>query len=206
MAKTAWFHRPSRRRERTISNAVALIGKVGGLAELPSAGEAQAIRLYRRATQAGLIQGRSARDFAAACVLASSRSLGVPRGLKEISHLADVSPRKVRRALSLLASTLHLSWAPPDPWDFLPRLASRLGLSWALEREAARLLTGAQEQGLRLSGSPMSIAAAALVLAAGGITSNAEAARTLGIPRRSLSRWGRKISKTLAAQTSPPPE
>lgn len=201
IAKTAWHFRPSRRRERTISNASALVGRIRRSVGLPEASEDQAISIYRRAAQAGLIQGRSARAFAAACVLASSRSMNVPRGLKEICRIADVNPRKVRRAISLLSSTFHLKWAPPDPWAFLPRLASKLGLSWAVERKAARLLTEAQEQGLRCSGSPMSIAAAALVLVTGGTISDADAARTLGIARRSVSRWRRRISRNLTSRT-----
>lgn len=193
LAQVEWRHRPSRHRERTTSKAVAFLMYASQSTGLPKAHTLEAISLYRRAAQQGLITGRSSQAFAAASLLAVSRSTRQPRGLKEISRIAGIRPRKVRKALNVLCSYLHIHRSLGDPRAFLPRFASQLSLPWSVEREAARFLAAAETRGLLCSGSPLNMAAAALVLASAGGVSEGYVSRMLGLSQSSISRWKQRI-------------
>lgn len=203
LAKLEWRHRPSRHRERAMARAVPSLVGICKSMQLPDASTAEAISLYRQAVENGLIVGRSSRAFAAASALAVSRSTQEPRTLKEVSRLAGSPPRRVRKALALLSSKFGLRLSLTNPQVFLPRLASAFSLPISVERDAEKVLALAQLRGILLCGSLINIAAAALVLASKGAISEGDTARKLGISRRSVANWRKRLLKEAIAAETP---
>ncbi|MFB6086392.1 MAG: transcription initiation factor IIB family protein [Halodesulfurarchaeum sp.] len=154
------------------------IRRVTAHLSLPKDIRDQACVLFESAQSADLLAGRSLEGFAAAAVYAVCRTNGLARTTREITEIAKANDDEFRAAYDAMNRDLGLRTGPIEPASYLPRFATELGLSPAVEAAARSLLdaTDPVDVGGR---NPSGVAAAALYAAtdveAGGPT-QAEAA------------------------------
>jgi transcription initiation factor TFIIB len=102
----------------------------------------------------------------AASLYLVSRSHGLPRTLREIASVSRLDKKEIARCYRVLCNELHLKLPPTDAIYMVSRLANDLGLSTSVQRQAIEILKNAENLKLCIGKNPMSLAAAALYIAA----------------------------------------
>lgn len=127
----------------------------------------RACDLYKSAQKEDLIQGRTLEGFAAACVYATCRCLGLPWERAEFKTVGRCPPNCVDVAYDVMNQELGLPTRPLSAKAFVPRYAAELDLSDAVRQDAEALAEQADES-RAMNGEGSVIAGAALYLAALG--------------------------------------
>ncbi|MEM1813629.1 MAG: transcription initiation factor IIB, partial [Sulfolobales archaeon] len=105
-------------------------------------------------------------SIVAAALYVACRVYKIPRTLDEISQFTKTSKKEVARCYRLLVRELSIKIPISDPADFVPRIASALGLSGSVVKKAIDILEEAKEAGLTAGKDPAGLAAAAVYIAA----------------------------------------
>jgi transcription initiation factor TFIIB len=154
------------KRERNQVYAFTEIRRVVDRLSLPNRVRDGACSLVRSAQDADLLRGRSLEGFAAASVYAAARVQSVARTRAEVVDAARASDAELAAAYDALNRELGLPTGPTDPGEFVPRFASRLGVSAGVERRAFELAERAVEEGVAVGRDPSGVAAGCLYTAA----------------------------------------
>ncbi|MFB6091456.1 MAG: transcription initiation factor IIB family protein [Haloquadratum sp.] len=157
--------RISTKRERNQVYAFTEIRRLTGALSLPERIRDHACSLFRSAQSEDLLRGRSLEGFAAACVYAACRVAGVSRTVDEVAGAAKATAAEQTAAYDAMNRDLGLPVGPTDPAEYLPRFASRLDLSGAVERRAREYVAEAADRGLAVGRNPSGVAAACLYTA-----------------------------------------
>jgi transcription initiation factor TFIIB len=152
--------------ERTLKQALAEINRMTSSLGLPQSVRETAGVIYRRALDENLVIGRSIEGVATGALYAAARQGGIPRTLDEMTTVARVDQQRIARAYRLLANELSLALGPPDPTAYLPRFASELDCSTAVQRQARDLLDSVSGTAYLSGKNPVGLAAAALYASA----------------------------------------
>lgn len=159
-------NRLSTSRERSIARAEAILERICSALRLPENVKEEAYAIYRRASELGVIRGRTLESMVAAAIYAAARKQGLPL---EIKTLAQYMSRPNRRTLTkdyrLLVEKLGLKMGPPDPAAYIPKIVSRLNLSRQAQDIALEIVGQARRLGLAAGKDPSGLAAAAVYLA-----------------------------------------
>lgn len=83
-----------------------------------------------------------------------------------MDNVSRVEQQKLERAYRYIVRELDLEVQPADPTDYLPRLASELGVSERVVQRARKLLQAPDDPGVHAGRNPVGLAAAALYAAA----------------------------------------
>jgi transcription initiation factor TFIIB len=150
---------------RNLAFALTEIVRLASHLKLPKNIREAAAVLYRRCLEEDLIRGRSIEGMASACLYAACRQCRVPRTLDEISEHARVKKKEIAKDYRYIMRELGFNLPPTNPIDYLPRFASRLGVSPAVQRRAMKILKEAIDKELLSGRSPKGIAAASLYIA-----------------------------------------
>ncbi|NUC71989.1 transcription initiation factor IIB [Haloterrigena sp. SYSU A558-1] len=153
-------------RERNLRQALGELSRMASALGVPRSVQEIASTLYQEALDADLLRGRSIEGIATAALYAACRQEDVPRSLDELARVSRVDRRRIGRAYRYIAQELELAIEPIDPELFLPRFCSALELGEETRREAQLIVDVTAEEGLHSGRSPVSIAAAAVYLAA----------------------------------------
>jgi len=153
-------------KERSLSTGLQELRRMASQMGLPNVMLELAASIYKQAVEQNLLPGRSIEAMASASLYMGSRISKAPRTLDEISEVAQVPRTEIGRAERYLRSELEINVPPISPVDYLPRLASETGLSSEVEMRAKQLIEQAEGEMVISGRDPMSIAAAALYLAA----------------------------------------
>ncbi len=151
--------------DRNIAKAITYIQGVADRLSIPKPIAEQGIRLYRKATEADLIRGRSIDAMAAAALYGASRLSGYPRNPDEMAEASGVDRRTLLRCHRVLVNKLRLKPTAPHATDFLARLASDLDLPPVVEGAARKMLADADAKGITSGRSPTGLAASAIYVA-----------------------------------------
>jgi transcription initiation factor TFIIB len=135
-------------------------------------GLAQSVRdrscdLFRTAQKEDLIHGRTLEGFAAACVYATCRCMGLPWERDEFKTVARCPPGRVDAAYDAMNQNLELPLQPLPAKSFVPRYATELDVGDSVRQEAEELAEQADES-RTINCAPGSVAGAALYLASLG--------------------------------------
>lgn len=152
--------------ERNLRLALAEIDRMASALEIPDPIREDAASLYRRALDAGLVQGRSIEGVATGTLYVACRRENVPRSLDELADVSRVDRVEIGRTYRYLASELGLEMRPVDPRQFVPRFCSELDLGQAVRNRAGEILSVTVEAGLDSGRSPTGLAGAAIYYAA----------------------------------------
>lgn len=151
--------------DRNIARAISYIQGIADRMSIPQPVAEQGIRLYRKATEADLIRGRSIDAMAASALYSATRLAGYPRNPDEMAEASGVDRRTLLRCHRVLVTKLRLKPTAPHATDFLARLASDLELPPLVEGAARKILRDADEAGITSGRSPTGLAASAIYVA-----------------------------------------
>jgi transcription initiation factor TFIIB len=101
----------------------------------------------------------------AAAVYASCRVLGVPRTLKDVSAATGVRASDIARSYRKMLLDVDLKVTIPDPTSFVPGIARRAGIDFAVERRAVEILSKLMHAEVSAGKAPAVVAAASLHVA-----------------------------------------
>jgi transcription initiation factor TFIIB len=152
-------------KERNLKQALGEIDRMASALGLPENVRETASVIYRRALDEDLLPGRSIEGVATSSLYAAARQAGTPRSLDEIANVSRVEKDEIARTYRYVVRELGLEVKPADPESYVPRFASDLELSEAVERRARELLSNAKRQGVHSGKSPVGLAAAAVYAA-----------------------------------------
>ncbi len=138
---------------------------MASLLDIPMTIREDASMLYRAATRADLIKGRSIEAVSGASLYIACRQQNVPRTIEEISEVSRISMKDLARTHRFLMDKLNLTLPPTDPIDYIPRFCSELGTTTELENVAKDVLREIKGAPLTYGKAPNSIAAASIYIA-----------------------------------------
>ena len=156
----------STKRDRNKVYAYTEVRRLTGALGLPNSVRDTACTLFDSAQSESLLRGRSLEGFAAACVYVACRTADVARTVGEICGEAKATEDEHQAAFDAMNRELGLPIGPTGPVEYLPRFASELGCSSAVERRAGELAERAVEEGIANGRNPVGVAAACLYTAA----------------------------------------
>lgn len=159
-------NRLSTSRERSIARAEAILERISSALKLPENVKEEAYSIYRRASELGVVRGRTLESMVAAAIYAAARKQGLPLEIKSISqYMSRPNKRTLTKDYRLLVEKLGLKMGPPDPAAYIPKIVSRLNLGREVQELAFEIVGKARKLGLAAGKDPAGLAAAAVYLA-----------------------------------------
>ncbi len=122
-------------------------------------------RLYRKCVSKGIVRGRSIESVIAAIIYLICRQNHIPQTLDELKEVSGVTRKDIGKSYRIICRRLDMKMPTIRPSDYIPRLASELGISGETEAKAIELLKRARKIGILAGKVPISMAAAAIFLA-----------------------------------------
>jgi transcription initiation factor TFIIB len=186
--------------DRNIAKAITFIQGISDRLGIPTPITEQGVRLYRKATDADLIRGRSIDAMAAAAIYAASRLSGYPRNPDEMAEASGVDRRTLLRCHRVLVSKLRLKPTSPHATDFIARIASDLQLPPTVEAHARDMLRRADEAGITSGRSPTGLAASAIYVAShdqGHPRTQKRVSEVSGVTEVTIRNRSRELAKML---------
>ena len=171
-------------RDRNLSRAFSKLGLVVSNLSLSNSVRKESAAIYRKALDMDLVRGRSIDKLLVATVYISCRLCKVPRTLNEFEEGTGISQKTISRNYRFLARELGINLPPISPNDYIPRFASRLGLSSEVEVRSIEIINQAKDLGLTSGKDPASVAAATLYgtsMLFGERRTQTEIAKSLGV-------------------------
>ncbi|MHA2334834.1 MAG: transcription initiation factor IIB [Candidatus Hodarchaeales archaeon] len=151
---------------RNLQSALKELKRLRSQLELPEDIAETASYYYRRALKENLIRGRSIDGMVTAALYIACRKRGIPITLKDIAEVANVSAKELGRCVRIILRDLSIKAKPSDHNALIHRLGGGLKLSMLTRNKAVKIMNEAKKRGLTIGKNPMSIAAAALYIAA----------------------------------------
>lgn len=156
----------SSKAERNLGHGFDEIRRLKGGLDLPDAVSDRACSIYRAASRADLLRGRSIESMAAASVYVACREYGLPWRLDEIEAFARTDADRIHGDSKALKRELGLHTPPLRPRDVVHRLASALEVPNEIRGRAYELVMAAEEAGIATGKKPSGVAAACVYHAA----------------------------------------
>jgi len=151
--------------QRNLSIALPELDRMCALLNISSNLKEEAAMLYRKAVSNGLVRGRSIESVVSAIIYLICRQRQLPKTLGELEEASGVKRKDIGRSYRFLCRKLSMKMPVATPIDYVPRFASRLGLSGATEAKAIEILDKARKLGITSGRGPTGVAAAAIYLA-----------------------------------------
>ena len=152
--------------ERNLANAMGELDRLADQLYIPSLTKERAAVIYRKALEKGIVRGRSINAMIAASLYAACRGTKeVVRTLKEIEEASLVDKKDVSRCYRFLLKELNIQILPPEPIDYISKIAEKVGISGSTQGLAIKILHEAKKRGETDGRSPMGLAAGALYIA-----------------------------------------
>jgi len=160
------FQSSAENSDRSFRRALQEITRICGRLGLGIAVQREAVSVYSKASDEGLIRGRSVDGISTAAIYVACRKLNIPRLLQDIIEVAVHEDRKqIAPYCKLLFRRLGIHVSQLGAVEYVDYVARNARISSRTQREALTLLSSI-EGNANLSGKrPISIAAAALYLA-----------------------------------------
>ncbi|MCW4040024.1 MAG: transcription initiation factor IIB [Candidatus Bathyarchaeota archaeon] len=162
-----WHHRAQRQSSilRNLAQAMNVLTYLAQTLHVPSAVQATAAFMYRKALNKDLVRGRSINGIVAAVFYAACRVTHTPRSLKQVADVSTRSRKEISRNYRLLHQALQLTMPIDEAITYVPKIASIAKVSHATSTCAIELLRQASEQQVDVGKAPQGMAAAALYIA-----------------------------------------
>ncbi len=153
-------------KQRNMIQATSEIKRIGELLNLPQVVKENAIKLYRRGFQLGLLKGRSIKAMVAATLYYSCAAGEIPRTLGDIEKKSDSKFHDITRAYQTLIRELNLPSPTIKPGLLVSKFITQLNLTHNVEILAHKILDKYAKT-FTLSGKdPKGLVAAAIYIAA----------------------------------------
>jgi len=186
--------------ERSFIYALSEIDRMASALGLPMDLREAAVELYREVKDKIRGSGCSIDGITSAILYITCRQYWVTLTLEEIKAVSRVSQREISRAYRFLLRELDIHLPPASPIEFVPRFCSRLGLGGDVRAKAIEIIKKAQEKKLTNGKGPISVAAAAIYIAAilsGKHKTPEEISEATGVTEVSIRYRYRELSEKL---------
>lgn len=167
------------RKDNTLQTAFSKISQMCEAYSLPRVVQDAAKEAYKLVYDDKALRGKSQESIMAAAIFIACRHAGVARTFKEIWALTHVPKKEIGRTFKimeklLLGAGIKLSHSTNEEYqssqtnaeDLMRRFCSHLGLSSQITKAAEHIARRAKDEGTLAGRSPISIAAAAIYMAA----------------------------------------
>ena len=151
--------------ERNLARAIKELERLSDLLHIPESAKLEAIHIYRRALDKGLVKGRSINVIAAASLYTSCRLNLIPRSMKKLARMTPIPKKDLARSYRLILKELNLRMPVPSPGIRISKIAEAVGISHRSQLVAIEILRKAEQLKLTSGKDPTGLAAAALYLA-----------------------------------------
>ena len=152
--------------DRTLMHAFSEIGQMAERLNLPRSVSDQANAIFKQVHKTKNLRGRSNDAVASACLYMASRQEGVARTFKEVCAVSRVSKKEIGKVFKKILKTLETNVQSVSVEDFMTRFCSNLELPTQVRKVANEIAKKAADIDLVAGRSPVSIAAAAIYMAA----------------------------------------
>jgi len=129
----------------------------------------------------------------------------LPKTLRELEEVSGVKKKDIGRSYRTICRRLGLRMPVVTAADYVPRLASELGVSGETEAKAIEMLERARKKGIISGKVPISIAAAAIYLA-GRMTNDKQTETIVGfseVPESAIKNRYDELMKEFRIEDSP---
>ena len=187
-------------RERNLSRALTELALIISNLSLSKTVKYESASIYRKALDKDLIRGRSINKLMVATVYIACRQCNVPRTLDEISEGTGVDKKTIGKNYRFLSRELGIKPAVISPNAYVPRFASKLGLSPQVQVKSIEIINQAKELGLTSGKDPASITAASLYWASllfGERRTQTEIAKALSVTEVTIRNRFKELSDAL---------
>ncbi len=166
MRRLRWLNsRTSKSEIRNLRVALRELKRLAAALQLSQDTSSTASMYYRKALKAKLIRGRSINSMIAAAVYLAARKHNFAIVIKDLEEVSTVPKKIIARCMRVYMQELKIKPEPTNPESMVSRLASKLDITPATQKEAIKILHQTRNRRLDMGKSPMSIAAAAIYLA-----------------------------------------
>ncbi|CAJ0939744.1 unnamed protein product, partial [Mesorhabditis belari] len=152
--------------DRQMNAAIGVIRDMSDRIHLPRNIQDIAAKIFKDILDTKALKGKNNEAQAAACLYIACRKEGVPRTFKEICAVSRVSKKEIGRCFKMIIRVMETSLEQITSSDFMSRFCGNLGLPMPIQVCATRIAKMAVEMDLVAGRSPISIAAAAIYMAA----------------------------------------
>jgi transcription initiation factor TFIIB len=152
--------------DKNLSIALPELNRICSHLNIPGNVREEAARLYTKVAKEGLVRGRSIESMVAAVIFFISRKNHIPKTLDELEKLSGVKKKDIGKSYRKIMHQLKLEIPVVKPADYVPKLASQLGISGKVEAKATQIIEKATEKGIIAGKTPRSVALGAIYLAA----------------------------------------
>jgi transcription initiation factor TFIIB len=126
---------------------------------LPDAVVERSAYLIRKASELGLIKGRTIASMMAASVYLACRELETPKTLNEIASVSNVERKRLSRDYRLLLRTFNENLPIADLSKCITKIANIVGIGESRKRQAIELMNMLTAIGVSTGKSPLGLAA-----------------------------------------------
>ena len=151
--------------ERNLRTALFEMEKLKEKLFLSDAIMERAAFLYRKASKAQLIRGRSINGIVGACVYVACREMDATRTIIDISKILQESRSSIARNYRMLFQNLRLTVSVPDPIKCIVKIANNLEIPENTKREAIHIFDILKERNLIAGKKPDAVAASVIYMA-----------------------------------------
>jgi transcription initiation factor TFIIB len=186
--------------ERNLSRAFTELSLIVSNLSLSKNVKLESASVYRKAVEKGLVRGRSISKLIVATVYIGCKLCKVPRTLDEIAEVTGMDKKTIARNYRFLSRELGLKLPIVSPNDYVPRFASKLGVSPEVEVKSIEIINQAKDLGLTSGKDPASITAASLYWASmlvGERVTQTEIARKLGVTEVTIRNRFKELDSAL---------
>lgn len=187
-------------REKNFARAFSELALISSNLSLAKNVRDESASIYRKAVTKGLVRGRSINKLLVATIYIACRECRVPRTLDEMNEVTGVDKKTIAKNYRFLSRELGLNLPIISPNDYVPRFASKLGLSSEVVVKSMGIIDQAKELGLTSGKDPASIAAATLYASSillGERRTQTEIARSLGVTEVTIRNRFKELNSEL---------
>ncbi len=176
--------------DRNLRQAFSELERLSDRLSVSEAVTEKAAYTYRKALECGLVRGRSISAIMAASLYAACRDREVPRTLKDMAEVSDISRTEIARSYRLLLREMDIKVPVANPLKCVTKIGSRARMGEKTQRKALEILVRAEMMMVTAGKDPMGLAASALYVASmleGGVKTQrdiADAARVTEVTLR----------------------
>ncbi|KAM7541611.1 hypothetical protein Aperf_G00000040252 [Anoplocephala perfoliata] len=152
--------------DRALINAFKEISQMAERLNIAKSISDQANLLFKQVHESRTLRGRSNEAVCTACLYMACRQEGFPRSFKEVCTVTRVSKKDVGKVFKKIVKVMDTNIASVTVEDFMSRFCTNLNLDIPVQQLASDVARRALNLNLVSGRSPVSVAAAAIYMAA----------------------------------------
>ena len=160
-----WDKRSKSRKIFTFSKAFTMMNAMKAKLGLSSNVVETAAFIFRKATNARLMRGRTTVSLVSASLYAACREHNTPRTLDDIANAGNVEKRTLSRDLRTMIKKLELNLNQYDTTSFISKISNNLNLKETTKRDAFNILRRCEDKHITAGKHPVAQAAASIYVA-----------------------------------------